>query len=295
MAGPSAIEIMRTADGEPLGQVAAPAASLLALSRDGSLVASPRGARIAVQDVGGSGPAEIFEADAVATALALSPALLAAGAEDGSIAAWSLDGRRVLDLDGVGGGVTAIGLEPTGDILVAGFSDGAIGAWSLDDGRPIYRRLEHRHGTAVTSVAFSPDGGRFVTAGADSTARVWDAANGRLLYTLHGHTGTVHGAAFNPSGHWLVTGAAATVGLWDSSTQQRLLLLKPDEGRVLAASFDTTGLKILAAGSDGVLTAYSCQIACGDVGSLLALADRRIAATGRVLTPAERRHYLGRD
>ena len=293
MAGPSAIEILRTADGESLGQVAAPAASVIALSGDGSLVAYALGARISVRHAGTDDPAAVVEADAEPTALALSQTQLAAGAADGSIAVWSLDGHEAMNLTGAGGQVTAIGFDPRADRLAAGFAGGEVATWSLKDDRLLYRRLGHRGGTPVTSVAFSPDGSRIVTAGGDSRARVWEAATGRLLYTLRGHTGTVHGAAFSPNGDWLVTAATATVGLWDSTTQQRLLLLEPDGGRVLAASFDETGLRIVVAGSDGALTSFSCQIFCGGVTDLLALAGRRMAATGRELTPTERRHYLG--
>jgi WD40 repeat protein len=295
MAGPSAIQILRTTDGGSLGQVAAPAASVIAVSDDGSLVAYAHDARISVRHAATDDPAADVAADAEPTALALSQTQLAAGAADGSIAVWSLDEQRVAGFSGAGGQVTAIGLDPRSGRIGVGFSGGDIATWRLKDGRLLYRRLGHRNGTPVTSVAFSPDGSSLVTAGGDSTARVWTAATGRLLYTLRGHTGTVHSAAFSPNGDWLVTAAGATVALWDSTTQQRLLLFDRDVGRILAASFDETSRGILVAGSDGALTRFSCEVVCGGVTDLLALADRRIAATGRALTATERRHYLGGD
>jgi hypothetical protein len=85
--------------------------------------------------------------------------------------------------------------------------------------------------------------------------------------------------------------ASVTAGLWDASTRQRLLLLQAAGGRPLSVSFDASGDAVLVAGSDGALSSYSCEI-CGSVAELLALADRRMAATGRELTPEERRHYL---
>ena len=104
----------------------------------------------------------------------------------------------------------------------------------------------------------------------------------------------VRSAAFSPNGDWVVTAATRAAGLWDSSTRQRLLLLQADADRLAAASFDATGLAVLVAGTDGTLSSYSCEV-CGGVAELLALADRRLAATGRELTPEERRHYLDEE
>jgi WD40 repeat protein len=111
-----------------------------------------------------------------------------------------------------------------------------------------------------------------------------------VLYELRGHSGTVQSASFAPTGEWIVTSATASAALWDTSTRQRLLLLS-GLGRLLTSAFDTTGLAVVAVGSDGTLGRYACEV-CAGVEELLAVADRRIAATGRELTPQERRHYL---
>lgn len=80
--------------------------------------------------------------------------------------------------------------------------------------------------------------------------------------------------------------------MWDVASGQRFLFLRGQEGRVLAASFDATGRRIAAFGEDGTLRSYSCEV-CGPIPELLEFAERRVAATGRTLTEAERRRYLG--
>ena len=92
----------------------------------------------------------------------------------------------------------------------------------------------------------------------------------------------------------MATTAVITAGLWDASTRQRLLLLYTTGERPLSASFDASGDALLVAEADGSLSRYACEV-CGGVEELLALADRRLAATGRELTAEERRHYLAED
>lgn len=144
----------------------------------------------------------------------------------------------------------------------------------------------------MKSVAFSADDRRLVTAGGDSTVRVWNAATGQPLYALRGHFGSVGDAAFSAGGRWIVTAAPNTAGLWDVPSRQRLLFLSGHESRVLAVSFDADGRTVSSVGHDGTLRSYRCEV-CGGVADLLQLAERRVAATGRRLTAAERRLYLG--
>ena len=292
-AGPSAVEILSTAAGERVASVLEPAVYVLAVGGDGALLAEAQGGRTSVWRTGTQEPGTAVETDAETTALAFSrdDRLIALGGADGSIAVRSLDGSRVADLTGPGSRVTVVAFDPRHGRVAAGFDDGTLAAWTLSDSRRLYQLPEHRGPGPVTTVAFSPDGLRLVTAGGDSLARVREAATGRIEYELRGHSGTVRSAAFSPSGDWLVTAATATAGLWDASTRQRLLWLQGDAGRLLAASFDQTGLAVLIVGSDGTLRSYACDV-CGDVGDLLELADRRLAMTGRELTPEERRHYL---
>ena len=146
------------------------------------------------------------------------------------------------------------------------------------------------HRDDVLSVEFSPDGGRVVTASVDGDARIWNARTGRTIRVLSGHGGTVFDASFSPDGTWVVTGGPATAGLWLASTGERWYFLRGDESPVRAAAFDSER-RIVTLGSDGV-RAYDCDV-CGGLGSLVALADKRLEGTGRELTQRERLTYLG--
>ena len=48
----------------------------------------------------------------------------------------------------------------------------------------------------------------------------------------------------------------------------------------------------MTGGVDGTVRTYVCEI-CGGVDDLLALAESRLAATHRELTPEEREQFLG--
>jgi WD40 repeat protein len=292
VADPSGTRVLRAADGGLIALLPTDRARSLALNRDGSLVAARDDSRVSVWRVATGESAGTLEAGGTTTAIAISPdgTRLAAGIAGGAIRVWTLDDRRSFDLDAPGRGVRSIAFNSSGDRLVAGLEDGAIAAWSTLDRRRLYRRLEHRRGSAVRSVAFSADDSRLVTAGRDSTVRVWNAATGQALFALRGHFGSVGDAAFSADGQWVVTAGRLTAGLWDLASRQRLLFLSGHEGRLLAGSFDPAGSTITTVGVDGVRS-YRCEV-CGGVADLLRLADRRLAATGRELTATERRRYL---
>jgi WD40 repeat protein len=293
VAGRSGVEVLNTADGGRIGLLPTRTVRALAVSRDGSFVAAADGTRISVWRVGTNEPVGAIEEDQSTTAIAFSAdgRRLAVGTANGTIHIWTPAGRRVAAFDGPNRRVMNVVFSPDAHRLAAGFGDGTLAVWSVRERRRLYQLLEHRPAKPVTSVAFSSGGQRLVTAGADATVRVWNAATGQGSYALRGHSGAVSDAAFSPNGQWVVTAGQGVAGLWDLASRQRMLFLRGHARRVLAASFDATGLNIATVGVDGTLRAYSCEI-CGGIAQLLRLAERRLAATGRELTPAERRRYL---
>jgi WD40 repeat protein len=110
------------------------------------------------------------------------------------------------------------------------------------------------------------------------------------LYVLRGHGGTVFDASFSPNGQWVVTAGPATAGLWDARTGERIYFLQGHKGPLRAAAFSGPTL-IVTRGADGVRS-FDCDT-CGDLAALRELAEERLEATGRTLSPAERRLYLG--
>jgi hypothetical protein len=146
------------------------------------------------------------------------------------------------------------------------------------------------HRDDVLAVEVSRDGALVVTASKDGDARIWDARTGHSRFVLSGHFGTVFDASFSPNGRWVVTGGPETAALWDATTGERKFFLRGDGTHVRAAAFSSP-TRIVVLGSDGVRT-YLCEL-CGGLKSLLALAERRLAATGRELTAEERAAYLG--
>jgi WD40 repeat protein len=145
------------------------------------------------------------------------------------------------------------------------------------------------HRDRVTSVAFSRFGGLLATASLDHDVRIWNVATGRGVRVFQ-HNTAVHDAEFGPDGRWLVS-AANKAGLWDVGSGDIVLRLRGHEGTTTAATFDPSGKLIVTGGIDGTVRTYSCEI-CGAIDDLLALADKRIAATRRELTPEEREQYL---
>jgi WD40 repeat protein len=145
------------------------------------------------------------------------------------------------------------------------------------------------HRDDVLSVEFSRDGRRVVTASTDGDARVWDPRTGTSI-VLSGHGGTVFDASFSPDGTWVVTGGPSTAGLWLAATGEWWYFLRGDGSEVQAAAFDSQR-RVVTLGDDGV-RAYVCGV-CGNLASLLALAERRLDGTSRELTQGERLRYLG--
>ena len=143
----------------------------------------------------------------------------------------------------------------------------------------------------ITGVSFSPDGERLVTASGDNDVILWDVESGRALRVLRGHFGTVSDARFSPDGRWIVTAGPRSVGVWKAVDGELTRLLFGPEGPFTAATFLDDSRTIVAVTEEGVVASYECRI-CGEIPELLELADERLDATGRELTPEEHELYL---
>ena len=183
---------------------------------------------------------------------------------------------------------TIASFGPDGSLIATAGDDGAARIWQATG--TLVRTLTG-HTDALTDVSFSPDGRLLVTASRDHDGRIWDVATGRMTALLRGHFGPVFGARFSPDGRWVVTAGPTTAGLWQVANGHLLTYLRGHTEPLTSASFSPDGHQILTSSRDGTVRTYACQI-CGGINELLALAQRRLTALSRLLSPAERERYL---
>lgn len=250
--------------------------------------------------------------------------------DDGTARTWALNGRRLATFAGHSARVSDALFSADGAAVATVGEDGTVRVWDAGaaadlvesdaatppdpqteatspdgnvtataDGSTV--RLEREDGTsmdleghrlAVTSVAFSPDSKRLITAGRDSEVILWDARSGAQLRKLRGHFGVVSDARFSSDGRWIVTAGPRSVGLWRASDARLIRLLVGPEGPFVAAAFEPDSRTIVARSEGDVISAYDCRV-CAGIPELLELADERLDATGRKLTPEERELYFG--
>ena len=204
-------------------------------------------------------------------------------------------GRRLYRIELPDGPARQVGVAPAPDEVVKGPGgrraaiDGSTATIMLANGSTV-RLTGHRD--RITSIAFSDDGTRVVTSSADHDSRIWDTSTGELLQVLRGHFAIVSSARFSPDGRWVVTAGPGTAGLWSATSGRLVYFLQGHEGKLLSVAFAPDGQQVATGGDDGTVRSYRCDI-CGGIDELIALADERLAKTGRVLTDAERARYLG--
>jgi WD40 repeat protein len=221
-----------------------------------------------------------------------APIVSVAFGEDGNLRVATSD-KRIHVLDPSTGEESSV--QP--GVVHARHVVGPDGSASTIRGRTVVlvsggrRYVLEGHRDGVTAVAFSPSSRLLASASLDHDVRVWNVATGEQV-RLYQHNTAVHDAQFGPDGRWLVS-AANKAALWDLGTSsQPILRLRGHEGTTTAATFDPSGKLIVTGGVDGTVRTYVCEI-CGGLDDLRALADSRLVATRRELTPQERRLFLG--
>jgi WD40 repeat protein len=92
----------------------------------------------------------------------------------------------------------------------------------------------------------------------------------------------------------VVTAGPVSAALWEVASGELVFYLRGHEGRVISASFTPDGRRIVTASEDGTVRTYRCAV-CGPLDELVVLAERRLRATDRALTPSEQTRYLDED
>ncbi len=173
-------------------------------------------------------------------ALALLGALLAGLASAGGL-------ER---LEGHGGPVKGVAVDPGGRWAATASFDYTVGLWPLGGGAPTW--LEG-HRAAVNAVVFHPDGRLMLSAGDDFDLILWDRETSALRHRFAGHRGKILAIALAPGGRLAATaGWDGRVGLWDLEARRHVAWVEGHRGPVNAVAF--TGEGALLSGSyDGTV------------------------------------------
>ena len=208
-------------------------------------------------------------------------AILAAGAEDGTVRAWDLgDPGAPRELSGNTTPIYAVAVSPDGTRVASGADDGTVMLWDLADVGS--GTVQQRHKGAVYGLAFSPDGRHLAAASADGTVDVTDLTD-RSTSTLRGYQRGVGGVAFSPDGSLLATAADDGVRVWDWAERRTVFEVDRPPGELFVA-YGPSPDRFATFGFDYKLKSWTCE-ACGPVDHVLDLAHSRVQ---RGLTDQER-------
>ena len=262
------------------------------LSRDGSVTAFARGARIVVSS-GGRERAVTVPRPPVLVAVSDDGRAIAAADALGTVTVHTADSLRVRRVLRGPPRPHSLALDRGGRGLAV-TSGRRIWSWDLATGRraPV---IEDRK--PVLAVAASPDGRLLATGSSDGAARIWEQATGRLVTALANHGHHVTGVAFSADGSRLVTTSRdGVVRTWRTEDGHLFAALRGHRASATAAAFDATAGRVVTASDDGTARVWESgaadelrPILAGSVPFLDAVATRRFG----VVAADERGIWVG--
>jgi WD40 repeat protein len=235
----------------------------IALSTDGSLVASGDSEQVVLWDVKSGRVLRRIPYAAGVNALAFSPdakRLACAGDTAKPIRIYDLDGddAPVTTVDGGAGFKAWLAFSPDGatlagscEVKFSGGSRSSLRLWHSTSGR-----LLHKVGGSFCAGAFSPDGKRMAASAGESYSGVYDVATGKKLRALP-ITPDVRAVAFSPDAKLLALGQGTRIRLWSTKSQQEIESGHGHARAVKAAAFSPDGRIIATGGLDNTLIMWS--------------------------------------
>ncbi|KAG8731255.1 hypothetical protein FRC10_001918 [Ceratobasidium sp. 414] len=170
---------------------------------------------------------------------------------------------------GMGGGITALGVNAASTVAVVGGADGAVRVVNLTKGEVVGALESHAEGESVECIAFvspaatasgSTDLELVVTAATDGKIFVSDLNTRRLRTTLLGHEDAVTSLTVHDNGR-LITSSSSdkTLRTWDVRKGECIRVHKGHAGPVMGATVGkSTGGEevVVSAGDEGVCLVF---------------------------------------
>ncbi len=283
LTGEAKTTLYRPSDAWDVSIQAYPRISDIAISLDGSMVASADYTKsehtISIWDTTTGEHKRTLPGHAGRiNTLAFSPdgELLASGSDDNTVRVLHpVAGLSLLTLSGHTEPITTLAFGPYGRKLASGSVDATIRLWNIATDESEHTLSVYSDSHYPECLAFSSDQ-RTLAGGTFKTVEVWDTTTGDKKATLVGHRSGVNSVAFNPVNGMLASGSNdGTVLLWDVAFNTGVSRLTGDVNRdgmvniedllLVVKRFGQAGPNIADANGDGVVNIEDLLLVAGEL------------------------------
>lgn len=154
--------------------------------------------------------------------------------------------------------VSAVAIQPHGQLLATAGDDHIVRLWDLRDGRLVRELKAHRDW--VTTVSFCSDGAELITGSRDRQVLIWEAASGRMKARLGTHRHPISSIAVSQDKDRVaVAGFRAPLKVYDLASGKLLGALSCPCTDMRAIAFSPDMSFIAAGGRTGKLRIWNLK------------------------------------